>query len=151
MWFRRYLGMEDKVILNLSVDILLKVSQAFKTVLLIMVKHISELTELNFWEKDIQITRFGFFSLSHPEELAVPAPCKKRSGRHPLLIKHSCMWGSYSSLLSFSRWSFSALLWVWQLCLLGEHHLGQAGILIEIWDAMHERKQTPCTGWWSSG
>lgn len=40
---------------------------------------------------------------------------KKRSGRQPLLIKHNCMCGSYGPLLSFSRWSFSVLLWVWQL------------------------------------
>lgn len=54
-------GLEDtqqwktnKVILNLSVDVLLKDSQAFKIVLLMVVKHTSELTvDLNFWEKDI--------------------------------------------------------------------------------------------------
>lgn len=43
-----------KVILNLSADLLLKDSQAFKIVHLMMAEHSSELTvDLNFWEKAI--------------------------------------------------------------------------------------------------
>lgn len=64
-------------ILNLSADLLLKVSQAFKNVLLMVAGDTSELAlELNFWEKTIQDTSTRCSSC-HPEELATPSLCKK--------------------------------------------------------------------------
>lgn len=92
-------------------------------------------------------------SSSQPEEPAVPAPCKKRSGRHPLLIKKAacvevtapfCTFLDGASVVSSgcdsSGWSLSS----WRTPTWPGLNFGR-NLRCCVW----EREQTPCTGWWS--